>query len=135
MRNFVCGPDRLRCISPRSCGLDRAREGDMNRQFLLIIGLLFILAASTATAKPQTPNASQPSLPAGEQLPVPSAAQAGDYFDPLAATNAYLATVPADKKARSDAYFEGGYWLVLWDFLASAAVYVLLLAAGWSAWM
>src|SRR6266568_3346432 len=99
----------------------------MNRQFLLIIGLLFILAASTATAKPQTPNASQPSLPA--------AAQGSDHFDPLAATNAYLTTVPADKKARSDAYFEGGYWLVLWDFLTSAAVYVLLLATGWSARM
>jgi len=107
----------------------------MNRQFLLIIGFLFILAASAATAKPQTPNASQPSLPAEEQLPVPSAAQGSDHFDPLAATNAYLATVPPDKKARSDAYFEGGYWLVLWDFLTSAAVYVLLLATGWSARM
>src|SRR6266705_3821658 len=56
-------------------------------------------------------------------------------FDVKAATDAYLATVPPDKKARSDAYFEGGYWLVLWDFLTSAAVYVLLLAAGWSARM
>src|SRR5258706_3203844 len=72
---------------------------------------------------------------AEEQLPVPSAAQASDHFDPLAATNAYLATVPPDKKARSDAYFEGGYWLLLWDFLASAAVYFLLLSTGWSARM
>src|SRR5712691_6543399 len=135
MRNLFA--DLIACAASHceSCGLDRAREGDMSRQFFLIIGLLFILAASAATAKPQTPNASQPSLPAEEQLPVPSAAQAGDHFDPLAATNAYLATVPADKKARSDAYFEGGYWLVLWDFLASAAVYFLLLATGWSARM
>src|SRR6266853_4918639 len=72
---------------------------------------------------------------AEEQLPVPSAAQASDHFDPLAATNAYLATVPPDKKARSDAYFEGGYWLLLWDFLAPAAVYFLLLSTGWSARM
>src|SRR2546425_1622007 len=115
MRNLFA--DLIACAASHceSCGLDRAREGDMNRQFLLIIGLLFVLAASAATAKPQTPDASQPSLPpatapgtaaAEEQLPVPSAAQAGDHFDPLAATNAYLATVPA-KKARSDAYFEG----------------------------
>ena len=135
MRNLFA--DLIACAASHceSCGLDRAREGDMNRQFLLIIGFLFILTASAATAKPQTPNASQPSLPAEEQLPVPSAAQGSDHFDPLAATNAYLATVPPDKKARSDAYFEGGYWLVLWDFLTSAAVYVLLLAAGWSARM
>src|SRR5207245_5780589 len=57
------------------------------------------------------------------------------HFDPLTATNAYLATVPPDKRARSDAYFEGGYWLLLWDFLASAAVYFLLLSTGWSARM
>jgi len=68
-------------------------------------------------------------------LPIPAAAQASAHFDPVAATNAYLATVPADKRVRSDAYFEGGYWLILWDFLASAAVYVLLLASGWSAGM
>ena len=39
-----------------------------------------------------------------------------------AATDAYLATVPADKRARSDAYFEGGYWMQLWDFLFGAVV-------------
>ncbi len=44
-----------------------------------------------------------------------------------AATEAYLDTVPPDKRARSDAYFEGGYWLILWRFLwASLAVLVLL---------
>jgi STE24 endopeptidase len=67
-----------------------------------------------------------------DQLPIPPAARASDHFDALAATNAYLATVPRDKRARSDAYFEGGYWLMLWDFLAAAAVYLLLLALGWS---
>src|SRR5437867_11425546 len=72
---------------------------------------------------------------AEEQLPVPSAAQASDHFDPLAATNAYLATVPPDKKARSDAYFEGGYWLLLWDFLWNGAAFWLILKLGWSAAM
>jgi STE24 endopeptidase len=57
------------------------------------------------------------------------------HFDPVSATKAYLAKVPPDKKARSDAYFEGGYWLVLWDFLASSAVCLLLLATGLSAGM
>lgn len=35
-------------------------------------------------------------------------------FDPEAATRAYLATVNGAARARSDAYFEGGYWLILW---------------------
>lgn len=78
-------------------------------------------------------------LPTPPQLdsatPVPAAAQASDHFDPAAATRAYLATVPADARARSDAYFEGGYWLILWDFLVSAGVYLLLLVTGWSARM
>ena len=52
---------------------------------------------------------------------------------PVAATQAYLATLPPDKKARSDAYFEGGYWLDLWDTLWSAAILILLLHTGWSA--
>ena len=38
-------------------------------------------------------------------------------------------------RARSDAYFEGGYWLILWDFLYGAALYLFLLRFGWSAAM
>jgi STE24 endopeptidase len=60
---------------------------------------------------------------------------AAERFDPVAATNAYLAKVPTETKAKSDAYFEGGYWLILWDFLASSFVFILLLATGWSARM
>ena len=32
--------------------------------------------------------------------------------------------------ARSDAYFEGGYWLILWDFLLAVIVYWALLRPG-----
>jgi STE24 endopeptidase len=48
---------------------------------------------------------------------------------------AYLAKVPADRRARSNAYFEGGYWLILWDFLVTLIVMWLLLALRWSARM
>jgi len=41
--------------------------------------------------------------------------------------------VPADKRARSDAYFEGGYWLILWDFLLGAAISIFLLQSCISA--
>ena len=40
---------------------------------------------------------------------------------------AYLATVPADVRARSDAYTEGGYWIQVWGVLLAAAI---LLAAA-----
>ncbi len=64
---------------------------------------------------------------------VPAAAQPSDHFDVDAATDAYLALMPASAKARSDAYFEGGYWLILWDFLFGAVIALLLLNLGWSA--
>ncbi|MEO8439464.1 MAG: M48 family metallopeptidase [Spartobacteria bacterium] len=54
-------------------------------------------------------------------------------LDPVAATQAWLKTVPAEKRAQSDAYFEGGYWLILWNFLLASAIAVFLLASGLSA--
>ncbi len=54
-------------------------------------------------------------------------------FNVEAATRAYLDQLSPAEKARSDAYYEGGYWLLLWDFLWGAAVALLLLEAGWSA--
>jgi STE24 endopeptidase len=48
-------------------------------------------------------------------------------FDPEAATRAYLDRLPPEKKARSDAYFEGGYWLQLWGFLYGLGIAWLLL--------
>jgi len=66
---------------------------------------------------------------------VPPEAQASAHFDAVAATNAYLAQIPADKTARSDAYFEGGYWMMLWDFLYGVAVCLTLLNLRWSARM
>src|SRR6266849_9674705 len=56
-------------------------------------------------------------------------------FDVKAAVDEYLAKVPREQRARSDAYFEGGYWLILWDFLSAAVVLWLLLRLRWSARM
>ncbi|MBZ5497414.1 MAG: M48 family metallopeptidase [Acidobacteriia bacterium] len=56
-------------------------------------------------------------------------------FDVKAAVDAYLAGVPADARARSDAYFEGGYWLMLWDYLCGAGVALILLGTRLSAKM
>jgi Zn-dependent protease with chaperone function len=68
-------------------------------------------------------------------IQVPAEAQPSPHFDATAATNAYMAQIPADKTARSDAYFEGGYWMILWDFLYGVAVALLLLNLRWSARM
>jgi STE24 endopeptidase len=56
-------------------------------------------------------------------------------FDVRAAVDAYLASVPAAARARSDAYFEGGYWLQLWDFLVGVIISLLLLHTRLSARM
>ena len=54
-------------------------------------------------------------------------------FNVEEAVNAYLAKMPPAQRARSDAYFEGGYWLILWDFLSSVFVMWFLLHFRWSA--
>ncbi len=56
-------------------------------------------------------------------------------FDAQAATDTYLNSVPHAARLKSDAYFEGGYWLILWNALYGIAVAVLLLATGLSARM
>ncbi len=60
-------------------------------------------------------------------------ASSAPSFDVNAAVEAYLAKMSPAQRARSNAYFEGGYWLSLWDFLLSAVVMWLLLGFGWSA--
>src|ERR1700676_1122225 len=93
--------------------------------------MLFCAAFSTIPVLAQPPTANQmPSV-----IQVPAEAQASPHFDATAATNAYLAQIPADKTARSDAYFEGGYWMILWDFLYGMALALLLLNLRWSARM
>jgi STE24 endopeptidase len=61
------------------------------------------------------------------------AATAAGGFDVEGATRAYLATLQGAARAKSDAYFEGGYWLPLWSTLADVAVAWYLLRFGWSA--
>jgi STE24 endopeptidase len=90
--------------------------------------LLAVLGLGSAQAQP-------PIQPTVDITQVPAAAQPTANFDANAATEAYLAMIPPAAKVRSDAYFEGGYWLILWGFLYSAAVSLLLLNLRWSAKM
>jgi STE24 endopeptidase len=68
-----------------------------------------------------------------EPTPLTNAPKTVTSLDPAAATRAWLETLPAEKIARSDAYFEGGYWLILWKFLLGAAISLLFLGSGLSA--
>jgi STE24 endopeptidase len=62
-----------------------------------------------------------------------TALQQSTPIDPAAATQAWLDSVPQDKREKSDAYFEGGYWLILWNYLVAAAISILLLSSRISA--
>lgn len=94
----------------------------MKSSVLLLLLILSLLGAAPTFAQP----------PSSDSTPYPAPSIAPGT-DPATATRAWLDTVPADKHARSDAYFEGGYWLILWNFLVSAAISILLLASRISA--
>ena len=88
----------------------------------LTIFMVALACSSNSLTAQETPSPS----------PVPVAIPIG-ITDPAAATRAWLDTIPPDEKARSDAYFEGGYWLILWNFLLTAAIALLLLTTRLSA--
>ena len=67
----------------------------------------------------------------GLLLLLPAAAQAAS-FDVETATRAWLDTLQGPARAKSDAYFEGGYWLILWGALIAVVVDGLLLKFGLS---
>ena len=85
-------------------------------QFVVLTILLFSISAFAQTSAPSVPSA-----PAARS-------QTGPAFDVNAAVETYLAKIPSAQRARSNAYFEGGYWLLLWDFLTTVFVMWLLLA-------
>lgn len=63
-------------------------------------------------------------------LQIPAAARPSPNFDVDKATQAYLNLLSPQQRAQSDAYFEGGYWLQLWEFLYGLGVAALLLWGG-----
>ena len=102
-----------------------ARVGRTLAFFCLICGPALAPPASEATARSETPSV----------ITVPPAAQPSANFNADAATEAYLAEIPRASKDRSDAYFEGGYWMILWNFIYQAIVLLLFLDLRWSAAM
>ncbi len=77
------------------------------------------VSASAALAPPS------PTIPIA--LEIPPGAEAGPDFDVERATQAYIGLLTPEQRERSDSYFEGGYVLLLVDFLYGLAVAWLLL--------
>ena len=85
----------------------------------LALLLLFLAGGPRLVAQPVAPT----------NLPPQTA------FNIETVTRAYLDRLTPEKKQKSDAYFEGGYWIQLWDFLYGTGVAVLLLGTRLSARM
>jgi STE24 endopeptidase len=94
----------------------------------LWLGFVMLLCAMAAQAQAQAQAPSAAASSGFSVRAVDDAWRAALPRDPERATQAYLDRLPADVLARSNAYFEGGYWLRLWDWLAGLAAAAVLLA-------
>jgi STE24 endopeptidase len=120
----------------------------MQLRALALAATLLVSAAPCALAQdtppavaPTTSSADAAAGPAVDapDVTVPSddlSTSAGvEAFDPAAATRDYLARLTPEQRERSDSYFEGGYWLILWNLLWGLAVAAILLGTRTSARM
>jgi len=56
-------------------------------------------------------------------------------FNPDIETQKYLNTLTPEQKEKSDEYFEGKYWISLWEFLLEVVIAWIFLSLGLSRWM
>ena len=98
--------------------------------FIRLIAFFLLLAATPAMAQPDAPAAQLGPRAAPTRhvevgrLPTMDTTPS---FDPAQATARYLAHVNGAARNRSNAYFEGGYWLKLVDLIYTLGVAALLL--------
>lgn len=98
------------------------------RHFFAVLLCFFMLTGSVSAQDASAPGSRE--LPAG--LIVPEAAKPGPDFDVDKATVAYIDLLTPEQRQKSDAYFEGGYWLELWGFLYGLMVCVIFIVSGLS---
>jgi STE24 endopeptidase len=94
-----------------------------NARFWVAAVLLLCLTGAAAADQPIVRD-----LPPG--LQIPAAAQPGPGFDVDKATQAYIDLLSPEQRELSDRYFEGGYWLQLWEMLWTVGACMLLLVSG-----
>jgi STE24 endopeptidase len=101
---------------------------------LIVLSMSTALAAEPAPASlAGAPPEAAASNPQFRVRAVDEAWRTGLPRDADAATQAYLDRLPPEVVARSNAYFEGGYWLQLWNFLLGLAISAVLLGGRRSA--
>jgi STE24 endopeptidase len=109
---------------------------------LVVTAAITLLPASAQESPPQTapPVISEKVSSSGRTAGVndpgyisTATAERVNPFEPTAATQAWLDSVPRNERERSNAYFEGGYWLIFWNFVLTAAISILLLSSRFSA--
>jgi Zn-dependent protease with chaperone function len=108
------------------------------KKFLILIAILAgLVTAPVSVLSDDTPSATGVSGDtagkSSDRGNNSSALHQSTPLDPAAATQAWLDSVPQEKREKSDAYFEGGYWLLLWDYLLAAGISIFLLSSRISA--
>ena len=89
------------------------------KRVVLVIALFTVVGVGLAS-----PIAAEDAAPT---LTVPEGAQSGPGFDAERATEAWVGTLTPEQRAKSDAYFEGGYVLDVVDFAYGLGVAALFL--------
>ena len=98
-------------------------------RWLAVVSFWVAMAFANAVAAQAAPAVDR-ELPPG--LQIPAAARPGPDFDAERATQAYLALLTPAQRAKSDAYFEGDYVLLIVDLIYGLAAAALILWSGWS---
>ena len=98
------------------------------KALLAALAIILALVCFGSPARADSPISRD--LPPG--LQIPDAARPGSAFDVDRATEAYLNLLSPEQRQLSDAYFEGGYWLRLWELLYGFAIAAVLLWSGLS---
>ena len=96
----------------------------MDKKFLLLVAFICLLASVKAND----------TLKVSSSI-VDTVTVKTEVFDPEIATQKYLDTLTPAEKEKSDAYFEGGYWLMLWNIIYDFVIVWIFLSLGLSQWV
>jgi len=88
----------------------------------ILVACALVLLCGAAHAQPDAMRAPTPASSVVRPATVAASA------DPVAATRVYMDRLQGEARTKSDAYSEGGYWLLLWGLLYGLAVAWLLLS-------